>query len=133
PYSISGHVTADKAFVDATLTVTISNGAAQASVVSSNASFDNFAWGLSGWPSWVTNLATPLVRGAVESEIQKTVANVVPPELDKVLSGALGQPIVHQLLGTQASLDLLPTSVGFDTAGESLAFDANVSVAPLAG
>src|SRR5262249_49868874 len=77
--------------------------------------------------------AKPLVRKLIEDEVQKQIASVVPHELDSAISGALGKPITHSVLGTNVSLAVTPTSVGFDAQGESFAFDANVTVDPIAG
>jgi hypothetical protein len=132
-YSISGHLTADRATVDATISVSVSNGAAVASVVDSNVELENFTWSLDGFPKFLTGLATPLVRELIEYEVQNQVASIVPGELNKVIAGALGQPITHNLLETHVSLGLVPNGVSFDAQGENLGFDANVSVTPIPG
>jgi hypothetical protein len=132
PFSITGHITADQATISANVAVTITNGVLATTISNVQVHLDNFGWGLNGFPSILTGLASPLVQSLIENEVAKEVTAIVPQEINKALGG-LATPFQQTIMGAQASFDLTPTLAAFDPLGLSLQVDANVQMTQVAG
>jgi hypothetical protein len=132
PYSITGDVTADSATVDAQIALSVVNGTLTSTVTSSQVSLQNFNWGLNGFPSFLTGLASSWVQGLIQNAVNKQVDAVVPQELNKALAG-LASGFTETFLGSTASFSVAPNWVQQDTLGMSLDADANVTMTPVPG
>jgi hypothetical protein len=132
PYSITGDVTADSATVTAQIVFTVVNGALTSSVTSSQVTLQNFNWGLNGFPTFLTGLASSWVEGLIQSEVEKQVETIVPQELQKAMGG-LANGFSQTILGSTADFTVAPSSVVQDAAGMSLLASANVSMTAVTG
>jgi hypothetical protein len=132
PYSITGNVTADDAVFDAQITVTIANGVVTTAVQNDTITLTNFNWGLNGFPSFLTSLATSTVENMITSQITTMAQTQIPAQVNQMLAGVTGKPITQTIMGATATFNLTPTYINFDPAGANVKADADVSISAVA-
>jgi hypothetical protein len=126
--NLTGYATCDEAVVDASMAISVANGRVTTSIVNDSASLKNFSWGINGLPSFLTGLFTGAVQSAIQGEIDSLVKSVVPPEVEKAIAGATGQPITQQIQKNTATFTLAPSSVSIDSSGLSVTVDADCTL-----
>jgi hypothetical protein len=131
--SVSGYVTCDAAVLTAQVQITVSNGAVTTSIVNDSVNLQNFNWGINGLPGFITNLFTGDVQGAIQGQVSSVVKSEVPPEVNKMIAGATGDPITQTIMGSKATFSLTPGSISIDQNGLSATVNADCSLAPVAG
>ncbi len=132
PFSITGNISALNARVDTQVVLTAQNGVLVSTVQNTTCQLDGFKWGLNGFPSILTNLASSFIEKLIEDTVAKQVEQIVPKELNKALAG-IATPFTQTVLGSQMSVLVAPSYVSQDAMGMTLRTDANVLMSPVPG
>ena len=133
--NLSGNVTADSVTLNAQVAIAVNNGVVTTSIVNDSVSFQNFNFNLNGILGVIASIGPvqDAIKGAVQGAIAGEVKSKLPPEINKAIAGATGDPIKQTILHQTATFSLAPDSISIDGAGLNATVDANCSLSQVAG
>lgn len=122
-------VSASAAHISGLLGVSADRGTITTTLPSDSIVLDNFNLQVGGVPSQIVDLFNSHVQSAVESTLASVLKNQVPPLADQALAGLVAQPYDVSILGHDAFIDLVPSSVDISASGMTAAAQSTLYLA----